>query len=147
MYIWFQLKLSDQDIFSVSFFFSHFLLLFKYSCLHCPPTTHPPAMPTSHPWSYPSLALSLCPLYMFLKTLPHFSPIIPSNLPSGYCQYVLFFNVSGYFLLVCLFCWQASTYRWDHMVYVFHCLAICMSSLHGRGQWKGNWLWKGGLAA
>ena len=41
----------------------------------------------------------MCPLYMFLKTLPHCPPIIPSHLPSGYFQFVLNFNVSGYILL------------------------------------------------
>ena len=39
-----------------------------------------------------------------LVTLPLFSPIIPSPLPSGYCQFVLNFNVSGYILLACSFC-------------------------------------------
>ena len=33
-----------------------------------------------------------------------FSPIIPSPLPSGYCQLVPNFNVFGYILLACLFC-------------------------------------------
>ena len=44
-------------------------MLFKYSFPHFPPTTPPtPAIPNSHPWSYPHLVLSMCPLYMFLKT-------------------------------------------------------------------------------
>ena len=48
-----------------------FLLLLKCSCLHFPPTTAPtPTIPTSHPRSYLPLALSTCPLYMFLATLP-----------------------------------------------------------------------------
>ena len=43
-----------------------FLLLFKYSCLHFPLIT--PSHRTLHPTpqSYPSLALSMGPLYMFL---------------------------------------------------------------------------------
>ena len=73
---------------------------------------------TSHPWSYPALVLSMCPSYMFLKTLPPFPCIIPSHLPSGYCQFVLNFNVSGYILLACLFCWLGSTYRWDLVFYL-----------------------------
>ena len=32
---------------------------------------------------------------------PLLSPVI--LLPSGYCQFVLYFNVSGYILLACLF--------------------------------------------
>ena len=30
------------------------------------------------------------PLYMFLDDTSHFSPIIPSHLPSGYCQFFLY---------------------------------------------------------
>ena len=51
-------------------FFSPFLLLFTYSCLHFPlllPTT--PGIPSSQPRSYPSLALSLCPLYIVSVSL------------------------------------------------------------------------------
>ena len=106
-------------------FFPHFLLLFTYSCLHFPNTTPPtPATPTSHPECYPSLAMSMCPLHMFLTTLPSFPPIILSHLPSGYCQFVLNFNVSGYIFLGCLFCWLGSIYSWDHMVFVFRHLAL-----------------------
>ena len=45
------------------FLFS-FLLLFQCSCLHFPGTTftHPPTL-TSHPQSYPPLALSMGPLF------------------------------------------------------------------------------------
>ena len=38
-------------------------------------------------------------------------------------QFVLKFNVSGYILLAYWFCWLGPTYRWDHMVFVFYCLA------------------------
>ena len=87
---------------SMIYFFLIILLVFKYSCLHLLPTT-PPTPATSLPWFHPPLVLSMCPLYLFLKTLPPFIPIIPSHLPSGYCQIVLNFNVSGYILLACLF--------------------------------------------
>ena len=61
--------------------FSHFLLLFKYSWLHFPPITLPtPAIPT-YPWSHPTLVLSLCPLYMFLKTFPSYPPITSPTSP------------------------------------------------------------------
>ena len=99
------------------FFFYFFLLLCKYSCLHFPPPLPPtPPIPTSHPWSYP---LWFCPCVLYTcswKPFP-FPPVIPSHLPSGYCQFVLNFSVSGYILLACLFCWLGSTYRWDHMVF------------------------------
>ena len=73
-------------------------LLFKYGCFHFPPTTplHP-SHPPFPPFILPSLVLSMCPLYMFLKTLPVFPPVIPSHLPSGYCQFVLNFNAKVYF--------------------------------------------------
>ena len=79
--------------------------------------------PISHPRFYPPLALSMCPLYMFLDDPSPYSPVILSHLPSGYCQIVLYFNVSSYILPACLFCWLGSTYRWDHMVFVPHRLA------------------------
>ena len=53
-------------------------------------------------------------------------PFIPLlSLPPcpGSCQFVLYFNVSDYILLTCLFCSLGSTYRWDHIVFVFHHLA------------------------
>ena len=77
------------------FFFPHFLLLFKYSCLHFPPPLpSTPAIPISHPQSYPPLVLSMSPLYMFLDDPYPFSPIVPSYLSSGYCQFVLYFIFS-----------------------------------------------------
>ena len=67
-----------------------------------------------------------CPCVLYTcpsMTLPLLSPVIPLPYPSGYCQFVLYFNVSGNILLTCLFCWLGSTYRWDHTVFVYHCLA------------------------
>ena len=66
-----------------------------------PPLLPTPAIPTSHPQSYPALALFMCPLYMFLTNLLPVPPIIPSHLHSGHCQFVLNFNVSGSILLIC----------------------------------------------
>ena len=102
-----------------------FILLNKYSCLHSPPPTLP--CPT-HPHLSPSI-LSLfgfvhvsfihVPWWPLLLPWWPFHPVIPSHLSSGYCQLVLYFNVSGYILLACLFCWLGSNYRWNHMVFVF----------------------------
>ena len=92
-------------IFFSFFFFKSFLkLLFEYSCHHFPIATfsYPHPFPLPHPQSYPPLALSVCPLYMFRDDPSPTFPIIPSCLPSGYCQFVLNFNVSDYILLVCL---------------------------------------------
>ena len=62
------------------YFILLFLLLFKYICLHFPP--HLSSTPTSHPQSYPLLALSMGPLYMFLcLTLSLLSLIIPFPSP------------------------------------------------------------------
>ena len=69
------------------------------------------------------LALSMCPSYMFLDAPPHYPLLSPFPLFSGYSHIVLYFNISGCILLACLFCWLGSTYRWDHKVFLFHCLA------------------------
>ena len=65
-----------------------------------PPLPHP-----SHPHLSslisPPLVFSMCPLYTFLKTLHLFPYIISSHLPSGYCPFVLNFNISTYILLAC----------------------------------------------
>ena len=45
------------------------------------PLPSTPAIPTSHPWSYFPLVLSMCPSYMFLKTLPLFPPSSPPTSP------------------------------------------------------------------
>ena len=123
----------QEKLFNVQYYFCYeiyfvwyyyiFLLLFKYSCLHFPPPLPQPHPSPSHPLSYAPLALSMCPLCMLFAELSPFLPHYPLPLSSGYCQFVLNFNVSGYILLVCLFCWLGSTYRSDHLVFVFHCLA------------------------
>ena len=80
-----------------------FKLLVKYICLHFTPATSP------HPCLPPSilspLALSTCPLYMFLDDPSLIYPHNPSPpLLPNYCQFVLSFNDSVYILLACLFC-------------------------------------------
>ena len=52
---------------------------------------------------------------------PFFAPLSASPVPSGSCQFVLYFHVSGSILLVCLFCWLGSTHRWwDHLVIIWY---------------------------
>ena len=109
---------------SVGSTFMFFLLLCNYSCPHCPQLLSP-ALPSPIPTSIlpTPLSLSLGPLYMFLDlTLPFFSPLSCSSLPSGYCHFVLYFHVSGSILLTCFFC-ELDSNRWDHRIFVFYHLA------------------------
>ena len=103
-----------------------FIYLFTVVQVQLSPFSWPPlsptsTTPTSHPTSYPSLALSMGLIYMFLDDPSSSFPHYP--LPLGYCQFVLYFNVFHYILLTCLFWWLDSTYRWDHMLFIFHRLA------------------------
>ena len=121
--------LPTEALFLSSFFFPIILLLFKYSYLHLPPATPPttPAIPTSLPCFHPTLVLSMCPLYMFLKTLSLFPSIIPSYLPFGYCQIVLNFNASGYILLQHCFYWNVI---WKDVTCLY------LETLSGKNLWK-----------
>ena len=77
-------------------------LLFKYSCLHPPLLSPIPPTPTSHPWSYPRLAWSMGPLYMFLDNPCPSFPNIP--FPSPLVTVSLFFismSLVVFCLLVC----------------------------------------------
>ena len=77
---------------------SAFFFLFFYCCSSTVVSIFPPPL---SPTLNPSL-LWLCPWVLYtcsLMTLPFLSPSIPSPLPPGYCQFVLYFNVSGYILL------------------------------------------------
>ena len=102
-------------------------LSFKYNCLHFHITTHPchthSCLPPSNlppsPFGFVHVSFIHVPWWLF----PYYSPLSPPPLLSGYCQFVLYFNVSGCILLACLFCWLDSTYRWDPMVFVPHRLA------------------------
>ena len=106
------------------FFFPLIFIVVQVQLSPCSPQHTPsPTHPTSHSRSYPCLALSMCPLYLFPDDPYPFSPVIHSHLPSAYCQCVLYFHVCGYILLACLFCWLGSTFGWDHMAFVFHRLA------------------------
>ena len=43
---------------------------------------------------------------------PLLTPLFPSHLPSDYCQFILYFNISGDIVLACLFCWLWTTLFW-----------------------------------
>ena len=65
-----------------------------------PPQPSPPPSPDSTPrLSFVHVSFIVVPENPF----PLFPPL-SSYLPSGYCQIILNFNVSGYILLACLFC-------------------------------------------
>ena len=109
-------------------------MLFKCSCPHFPTTTY---FPLPHASRLPP---SILPSSGFVHgsfihvpwwPFPFFPPLSPSPLPSGYCHFVLYFNVSGCILLAC---WLGSTYRWDHMVSVFHCLSYFAMGLYQRAR-------------
>ena len=86
------------------FIFYLFLLLFKYSCLHFPPSLFPaPLTPTSHPQSYLPL---LCPWVLYtcsLTTLPLLCPIIPL-LPPLWSLSVCSLFQCLWLYCACLFC-------------------------------------------
>ena len=81
------------------------VLLFKYSFLPFPPTPLPNPSHPHLPALIPSgLGFGHVSFIVASENLSPYSPIIPSYFPSGYCQIVLNFNVSGYILLACFFC-------------------------------------------
>ena len=94
---------------------------------HHSPLPHPSPPPTLEPTSFAFV-------HVYFIHVPWWPfPIFPyysSPVLSGYCQSVLYFNVSGYILLACLFCWLGSTYMWDHMVFLFHHLAFKIKSIN-----------------
>ena len=84
------------------------------------PSVSPPHLSPLIPHHF---LLSMCPSYMFFRSLAPFSPIIPTDLSFGCSQFLLYFNVSCYISLAPLFCSLVAPYRGDHMVLVFHLLA------------------------
>ena len=56
------------------------------------PSVHPTQLLELTPLIPPHLVLSMCPLYMFLRSLTPFPPLSPPNLPSGCSQFLLFFS-------------------------------------------------------
>ena len=92
-------------LFFVTLVFFSFLYFF-YCCsstvvsIFLPPLFPSPPTPTSYPQSFPSLTLSMSPLYMILMT--PFPLFLLSALPSNYCQFFLYFNVFIFCLFVLL---------------------------------------------
>ena len=111
------------------FFFVCFTLAIYYYFYCCAITAVPMSpsnSPPPHPLSPLTFNLSLHVVFVHESFIcvswwpfPFLPPLF-SPLPSGDCQFVLYFYVSGSLLLTFLFCWLGSTYRWDHMVFVPH---------------------------
>ena len=108
----------------------YFLCTFFYCCSNTVDSVFLPSVPQSQLSSLtplipptlipPHLVLSMCLLYMFHRSLAPFPPLIPTDLPCGCCQFLLYFTVSGYIWPASLFCSLGSPYRGDHIVFVFH---------------------------
>ena len=122
MFRFFWFKKLPQWHLNLLHFFDDAYVVFFYCCSSTIVSIFPPLLYPTPPTPPPTLnptPLCLCPWVLYtcsLMTLPLLSPISPSPVPSGYCQFVLYFSVSDYILLACLFYWLGFTCRWDHMV-------------------------------
>ena len=100
--------------------FIYLLIIFiNFAYIFLPPFSLALATPTSHSQSYPFLTLSMGPLYMFFDdnfpSFPHYFPL--HSLLVTVSLLLISISLVIFFLL---FCWFCPTYRWDHMVFVFH---------------------------
>ena len=93
-------KWEEQNISHVHiFFFSHFLLLFKYSCLHFPPT-QPSPLPTLDPTPFDFVHVSFIHVPENPSPFSLFPPLSPP-LPSGYCLFLISMSLVIFCLLIC----------------------------------------------
>ena len=96
------ISVADLPFFKFNIFFQ---LLFNYSCPH-PPPLFSSALSTPLPtFSPPTPIVFVHGFFIHVSwlTFPFFPPLFPSPLPSAYCQFVLYFHVSGSILLACFF--------------------------------------------
>ena len=115
-------KFVKCKIFDVFYF-----CLFYYSCPNFPPL--PFSVQSPHPAHSCSLSPHSCQcpwssihvLWLIPSPSFHNSPQPPFS--SSGCRYGPCFHVSDSVLLVSLFCSLDSSYKWDHMIFVFHGLA------------------------
>ena len=108
------------------------ILGFQFSSFFycCSVTIVPISLPITPSFPYPSppptfnhsppLSLFMGPLYMFLDDP---SPYFPCSPPSPLVTVILFLISMSLVLFWSLVCFVDSTYRWDHVVFVFHHLA------------------------
>ena len=107
-----------------------FLLLFNYSCPYFLSYYFPRAtLPISYiQSSIAPLSLSLGLLHMFFDNRSHsLCCYLPSPSPViTICLFFISMSLVLFSSFVCLV-WLSSTYRWDHMIFVFHHLAYWLS--------------------
>ena len=96
---------STKQVNNSFFFFANpcfYLFIYLFYCsstvvsIFNRPWRPSPPIPASHPRTYP---LWLCPCVLHtcsLMDLPLFPLLSLSPVPSGYCQFVLYFNISGW---------------------------------------------------
>ena len=101
----------QKQMFWIQSFYFLIFLLFKYSCLHFPSTTFPcPTHPTFYPQSFPPLALSMSPLYMFLDDPSPFFPVIALPHPLWLLSVCSLFQCL-WFYFACL-CYISEQQKW-----------------------------------
>ena len=86
-----------------------------HHCLSLQPS--PPATLNLIPFGFVHVSFIHVPWWSF-----SFFPCYPPP-PSPLITVSLFFVQCVWLYFACFFCWLGSTYRWDHMVFVFHYLA------------------------
>ena len=118
----------------VLIYFFFFLLFYCSSTVvfiffHHSHPSHPSCLPPSN---LPSLALSMCPLYKFLDDTSPIFPHYPSPCSPLVTVSLLFISMSLVIFCLLVFCWLGSTYRWDHIVFVFTTGLISLSIMLSR---------------
>ena len=98
------------------FFLLLTLLQMSFASLSLPPSTQ-----TLPPW--PSPHYYLCPWVMHICSLANlfiiFYPVSLTYLPLEVCQSVPCIHASVSILFISLFCSLDSTYKWEHMLFLF----------------------------
>ena len=100
-----KIKLSlctDTIVYNIDILLLFFIVQVQLSLFspHPGPPPHPSPPPTLEPILFGFVHVSYT---CSMMDYPLFSPISLSHLPSGHCQFVLYFSVIGYILLACLF--------------------------------------------
>ena len=111
-----------------NFYFILFYFIISITVVPVPPYNTSPQTSCSPPRCPPLRQCPPCcpcPWIIYTCSLTRPSPS-SSPSPPGHCQAVSHFRDSGSILLIYLFHSLGSTYRWDHAVFVFHCLFISL---------------------
>ena len=116
---------------------AYFNFLFYFYCLHnywgphfpllCPLLLCPHSQPLPPSSLWPSPHCCLCLGVIHTSALAHaftfFHPVPTYPFPSDSCQSVPWIDASVSMWLISLFCLLDFTFKWDHTVFAFHCLA------------------------